>query len=62
MSIISTQKIKKRNIHIRARKVTNSQGERAKEERNREELQKQAENNRVAISTYLSIINLHVND
>jgi len=51
--IIDTQKIKRKEYKHNSRESHQLTRGRAKEERNGEELQKQSENNRIAISTYL---------
>ena len=48
---IHTKKRKNPNIDLKT--VIRSQRKRTREERNREELQKQSENNEMALSTYI---------
>lgn len=54
------KKDKERNMSILTKKYIKSQRKRAREEGNRKELQKQPEKDKMAISTYLSIITLNV--
>ena len=56
--IVTTQKkMRKKSKHYRK----SSNHKRERKERNEEELQKQPENNKMAINTHLSIITLSVN-
>ena len=56
------KKLRERNPNIMLKENIKPQGKKAREnEKNREELEKQPENNTVVISIYLSIITLNVN-